>query len=50
MVPDFRKANWEGFLGKMNDLKWEYLLQGKDIYKMWDIFKSLLDKFTKQYI
>ena len=50
MVPDFRKANWEGFLGKMNNLNWQYLFQGKNTYEMWDIFKSLLNKFTKQFI
>ena len=25
MVPDFRKANWEGFVGKMNNLNCKYL-------------------------
>ena len=47
MVPDFRKANWEGFLKKMNNLNWEYLFQGKGTYEMWDIFNL---KFTKQFI
>ena len=50
MVPDFRKVNWEGFVGKMNNLNWEHLFQGKNTYEMWDIFKSLLNKFTKQFI
>ena len=50
MVPDFRRANWEGFLGKMNGLNWEYLFHGKTTYEMWDIFKTLLDNFTKQFI
>ena len=50
MVPGFRKANWEGFFGKMNNLNWEYLLQGKHTYEMRDIFQSLLNKFTKQFI
>ena len=43
MVPDFRKANQEGCVGKMNNLNWEYLFQGKNTYEMWDIFKSLLN-------
>ena len=47
MVPDFRKENCEGFVGNMNNLNWEYLFQGKNTYEMWDIFKSLLDKFTR---
>ena len=43
MVQDFRKANWEGS-------KLGILISGKNTYEMWDIFKSLLDKFTKQFI
>ena len=46
MVQDFRKANWEGFVGKMKNLNWEYLFQGQNL----NIFKSLLNKFTKQFI
>ena len=29
MVPDFRKTNWEGFLGEMNDLNWGVLIPRK---------------------
>ena len=47
MLPDFRKAKWEGFPVKINNLNWEYLFQGKSTYEMWDIFKSLLNKFSK---
>ena len=50
MVPDFRKANWEGFVGKMKNLNQEDLFQGKNTYEMWNIFKSLINKFTKQFI
>ena len=50
MVPDFRKANWEGFVGKMNNLNWECLFQGKNTFQMCEIFKPLLNKFTKQSI
>ena len=50
MVPDFRKANWERFVGKMNILNWEYLFQGKNTSEMWNIFKSFLNKFTEQLI
>ena len=50
MVPDFRKANWDRFVGKMNNLIQEYLFQGTSSYEMWDILKSLLNKFTKQFI
>ena len=49
MVPDFKIVNWEGFVGKMNNLNQEYL-RGKNAYEMWDIFKSLLNKFAKQFI
>ena len=45
MIPDFRIVNWEGFVRKMNNLNQEYL-RGKNAYEMWDIFKSLLNKFT----
>ena len=48
MVPDFREANWEGFIGKMNNLNYEYIFQGKNTYEMWDIFKPLLNKFTNK--
>ena len=50
MVPDFRKANWKGFVGKMINLNWEYLFQGKNTYEIQNIFKSLLNNFTKQFI
>ena len=52
MVPDFRKAkiSRKGFVRKMNNLNWEYLFQRKNTYEMWDIFRSLLNKFTKQFI
>ena len=33
MVSDFRKANWEGFVAKMNNLNWVYLFQGKILMK-----------------
>ena len=33
VVPDFRKANWDGFVGKMNNLNWEYLFYGKIFMK-----------------
>ena len=47
MVPDFGKANWEGFVGKKN---WEYLLKGKNTYQMWVIFNSILNKVKKQFL
>ena len=34
----------------MNNLNWEYFFQGKNTIEMWDIFKSLLNKFTKEFI
>ena len=34
----------------MKNLNWEYLFQGKNTYEMWNIFNSLLNKFTKQFI
>ena len=50
MVVDFRKANREGFVGKINNLNYEHLFQGKNTYEMWDTFKLLLKSFTKQFI
>ena len=42
--------NWEGFIGEISNLNWEYLFQGKNTCEMWGIIKSLLNKFTKQFI
>ena len=63
MVPRFQESKlggiyWENeqsklgvfISGKMNNLNWEYLFQGKYTYEMQDIFKSLLNKFIKQFI
>ena len=38
MVPNFRKANQDVFVGKMNNLNWEFLFQGQNINEVWDIF------------
>ena len=49
LVPEFRKANLKGFVGKMNNLNWEYLLQEK-ICMRCGIYLSFINKFTTQFI
>ena len=34
----------------MKDLRSGYLFKGKNTYEMWEILKTLLDKFKKQFI
>ena len=34
----------------MKYLNWEYLFQGKNTYEIWGIFRSLLNKFRKQFM
>ena len=49
-VPNFNKGNYDLFREKLARVNWEQALNGRDVYDMWDTFKSILDKVQRECI